>query len=158
MIQNLTENWLVDWKMTRNLVNFHANSWKSENLHLMGSSCQKHIKFCMKKYRRFISYDTRVWCKVWRTTGSWFQNNMTNLVNFNASSSKSENLHFDVLLLSIAYKIPAKICRRVISQDTEQWSKNSLFVWKMTWEIWHILSRAVKNLKIWTFMGYFYQK
>ena len=33
---------------------------------------------------------------------------MTNLVNFNASSGKSENLHFDVLLLSIAYKVPAK--------------------------------------------------
>ena len=49
-----------------------------------------------------------------------FKKNMTNLVNFNASSSKSENLHFDVLLLSIAYKIPAKIYRRVISQDTEQ--------------------------------------
>ena len=35
---------------------------------------------------------------------------MTNLVNFNASSGKSENLHFDVLLLSIAYtyKVSAK--------------------------------------------------
>ena len=32
-----------------------------------------------------------------------FKNDMTNLVNFNASSGKSENLHFDVLLLSIAY-------------------------------------------------------
>ena len=29
---------------------------------------------------------------------------MRNLVNFNASSGKSVNLHFDVLLLSIAYK------------------------------------------------------
>ena len=48
-----------------------------------------------------------------------FKNDMTNLVNFNASSSKSENLHFDVLLLSIAY-MPAKICRRAISQDIEQ--------------------------------------
>ena len=27
------------------------------------------------------------------------KNDMRNLVNFNASSSKSENLHFDVLLL-----------------------------------------------------------
>ena len=27
-----------------------------------------------------------------------FKNNMRNLVNFNASSNKSENLHFDVLL------------------------------------------------------------
>ena len=32
-----------------------------------------------------------------------FKNEMANLVNFNASSGKSENLHFDVLLLSITY-------------------------------------------------------
>ena len=37
-----------------------------------------------------------------------FKNDMRNLVNFNASSDKSENLHFDVLLLSTAYKISAK--------------------------------------------------
>ena len=36
------------------------------------------------------------------TLGS--KTDMRNLVNFNASSSKSENLDFDVLLLSIAYK------------------------------------------------------
>ena len=36
-----------------------------------------------------------------------FKNDMTNLVNFKASSGKSENLHFDVLLLSIAYKVSA---------------------------------------------------
>ena len=39
------------------------------------------------------------------TLGS--KNDMGNLVNFNASSGKSENLHFDVLLLSIAYKVSA---------------------------------------------------
>ena len=37
-----------------------------------------------------------------------FQNYMTNLVNFNASSGKSENLHFDVLLLSVAYQVSVK--------------------------------------------------
>ena len=36
------------------------------------------------------------------------KNDMRNLVNFNANSGKSENLHFDVLLLSIAYKVSAK--------------------------------------------------
>ena len=40
------------------------------------------------------------------TLGS--KNEMRNLMNFNVSSRKSENLHFDVLLLSIAYKILAK--------------------------------------------------
>ena len=33
---------------------------------------------------------------------------MTNLVNFNATSGKSENMHFDVQLLSIAYKVSTK--------------------------------------------------
>ena len=50
-----------------------------------------------------------------------FKNDMMNLVNFNASSGKSENLHFDILLLLIAYiKFQLKKCRRVISHDTEE--------------------------------------
>ena len=40
------------------------------------------------------------------TLGS--KNDMRNSVNFNASSGKSESLHFDVLLLSVAYKFSAK--------------------------------------------------
>ena len=36
------------------------------------------------------------------------KNGIRNLVNFNASSGKSENLHFDVLLLLIVYKVSAK--------------------------------------------------
>ena len=40
------------------------------------------------------------------TLGS--KNEMRNLMNFNVSSRKSENLYFDVLLLSIAYKVLAK--------------------------------------------------
>ena len=48
-----------------------------------------------------------------------FKNDMTNLVNFNVSSRKFENLHTDVLLLSIAYKVSAKKYRRVVSHNTE---------------------------------------
>ena len=40
------------------------------------------------------------------TLGS--KNDMKNLVNFNVSSSKSENLHFNVLLLSKVYYVRAK--------------------------------------------------
>ena len=36
------------------------------------------------------------------------KNNIKNLENFHASSGKSENLHFDVLILSLAYKVSAK--------------------------------------------------
>ena len=34
-----------------------------------------------------------------------FKNDMRNSVNFNASGGKCGNLQFDVLLLSIAYKV-----------------------------------------------------
>ena len=37
-----------------------------------------------------------------------FKTDMRNLVNFNVNSSKSENLNFYVLLLSITYKVSAK--------------------------------------------------
>ena len=37
------------------------------------------------------------------TLGS--KNDLRNLMNFNASSDKSGNLHFDVLRLSIAHKV-----------------------------------------------------
>ena len=40
------------------------------------------------------------------TLGS--KNDMKNLVKLNASGGKSENLHFDVLLLSIVCKVSAK--------------------------------------------------
>ena len=45
VMQNLSENWLMAWKMTRNLVNFYGSSWKSERLHLMGFFCPRLIKF-----------------------------------------------------------------------------------------------------------------
>ena len=44
------------------------------------------------------------------TLGS--KNDMRNLVNLNGSSGKSENFHFDVLLLSRAYKLSAKKVRK----------------------------------------------
>ena len=57
------------------------------------------------------------------------KNDIRNLVNFNACNGKPENLHFDVLLLSIAYKVSAKKKQRnVISHDTEKRSK----LWRKT--------------------------
>ena len=42
--------------------------------------------------------------------------NMRNLVNFHASSRKSENLHFDGLILSKAYKVlDEKVQKRYVS-------------------------------------------
>ena len=57
-----------------------------------------------------------------------FKNYMTSLVSFNVSRNSSENLHFDVLLLSTTLKFQPKMCWRVISHDTEEWSKR----WRKT--------------------------
>ena len=63
----------------------------------------------MKKYRRVISHDTQNEAKFEEKVTLGSKNNMKNLVTFNASSGKSENLYFDVALhLSIAHKISAK--------------------------------------------------
>ena len=94
----------------------------------------------------------------WRVMQSlkknWF---LVSKIAFNASIGNSENLHFDVLLLSIAYKFSGKKEQKsylLWHTVTQNW----YFVWKMTWEIWCILTWAVKNLKICTLKGYFCQK
>ena len=46
-----------------------------------------------------MSHNNEERFNVWIKTSSWFQKWMRNLVNFNAGSGKSENLHFDVVLL-----------------------------------------------------------
>ena len=56
------------------------------------------------------------------------KNDLRNLVNFNASTGKSENLHFDVIVFSIAYKFLLKKYRRIISHATEKLSK----LWRKT--------------------------
>ena len=82
----------------------------------------------MKRWRRVLSHNTEELCKVWKKTDSLFQKWHGNLVNLNASSRKSVNLHFDVLLLSIAYKVSDKKDRRIISHDT----KDRSTLWRKT--------------------------
>ena len=58
----------------------------------------------MKKYRRSMPDDTGEWCKFEKKNFFGSKYDTRNSVNSNASTAKSENLYFDVLLLSIAYK------------------------------------------------------
>ena len=55
-----------------------------------------------------MSHDTEEWWKFEEKLTLSSKNDIKNFVNFNASSGKCENLHFDVLLLSLAYKVSAK--------------------------------------------------
>ena len=62
----------------------------------------------MEKYRELSLMTLMSDAKFEEKLALGSKNDMTNLVNFNMSSGKSENLHFNVLLLLIAYKVSAK--------------------------------------------------
>ena len=83
------------------------------------------------------------------------KNDIRNLVNFHASSRKSENLHFDGLLLSKAYKdLDEKVQKSYVSwhwRVMQNLKKNWLLVWGIRW----IVMRAAASLKICTLIGYF---
>ena len=110
-----TEGWYIKKKQLtgglkndiRNLVNFHGNSRKSENLYLHELLLPIVYKVSAKKAQKcYLSWhcdpnfeEKLTFC---------LKNDMRNLVNFNADSGKSENLHSDGLLLSKVCNIWAK--------------------------------------------------
>ena len=83
------------------------------------------------------------------------KNDMMNLVNFNASSGKSENLHL-CYFCQYHIKFQLKKYRRIISHDTKKkiqtFKKNWLFVWKMTWGIWGTLFNPSSGKSRWNFL------
>ena len=93
---------------------------------------------------------------------SGFKNDMKILVNFNASSGKFESLYFDVILLSIAYKISAKkVQKSYLSwhrKVIQTLKKNSLSCLKNDMRNLINLSLSSEKSKIWILMGLFYQK
>ena len=63
---------------------------------LIGSFCPKHMKIEMKKYRRVSLMTLKSDAKFGEKLSLGSKNDMRNLVNFNASSDKSENFHFEI--------------------------------------------------------------
>ena len=70
-----------------------------------------------------------------------------------------KNLHFNWFLLCKVFNISSsKIQRRYLSwhwRVMQNFKKNWLVVWKMTWGIWQIFTRALESLKLGTLMGSF---
>ena len=66
-----------------------------------------------------------------------FKYDMRNWIYFNASSGKSENLHFDLLFLSKVFDVWAKesteeLCLITVNNDAK-FERNWLVLWKITW-------------------------
>ena len=96
-------------KEIRYLVKFHANSQKSENLHFVGIILSKaYIDLNEKAQKSYVSWHWRVIQSLKKSVKFGSKSDMRNFVNFNASRRECKNLHFDVLILSIPYKVSAK--------------------------------------------------
>ena len=164
VMQNLTEKLTSGLKNNiRNLVNFHASSRESGNLHFDGLLLSKWYKVSAKKVQTSYLLTLKCDAKFQEKLILGSKNDMRNLVNYNASSSKSENMHFDVvLLLSRTYKVSSKKaqknCLSWLWKNMQTLKRNCFFVWKMTWGISWTLTWAVESLKTCALMGYFFWK
>ena len=78
--------------------------------------------FQMKKYIRAMTLKNDAKYEEKLILGS--KNDMKNLVNFNGNSGKSENLPFDGLLLSIAYKLLVKKVQNRYLSWHKEWMKS----------------------------------
>ena len=115
------------------------------------SFCPKDRLFQLENFRGTICHDTKGGSKFKRKLTFGWKNDIRNLVNFHASSWKSENIHFDCIHLSKAYTyLDEKVQKSYVSwhwRVTQIFKKNWLLVPKMTWRIWWILMWAVASWK-----------
>ena len=130
--------------------------WTMKIYTLIGSVCPKHTIFRWKSTEGLCLMKMKSDAKFKGKLSFGSKNDMRNLVNFNVSSGKSGNLHFDVLLLPITYKFSAlKVQKNYFSRHwkkTQTLKKNWLFIWKLILGIWWTLPWAVESLKNCTFV------
>ena len=87
-----------------------------------------------------------------------YSKNDKNLVNFDLSTRNSQNFHSDWFRLCKVYNVWPKKSRGVSYLSwhwrvMENLKKNWLVVWKMTWGIWQIFTRALEKSQNWDFDG-----
>ena len=74
-MQNLKEDWLVLWKMTRNLASFHQSTFEKCKIgSLMESFYPTYEMHELEIYRGVMCHENEEWCKMWREIDLSFQN------------------------------------------------------------------------------------
>ena len=111
-VQRRSLDWITNWRSVQAL----KEKWSVVALMTWGIcwTLLEKLFFCkiynaeLKNFRWVLCHDTEGWCMFKEKLTGCLKNDIRNLVNFHGSSQKSKHLHFDGLLLSIAYKVPAK--------------------------------------------------
>ena len=142
VIQNSERNRLiVCFKIDmRNLTNFDLSTWKlQKNFPLIGSFSAKYVLFELKKYRGVFFHDTEERYKIWRQIGLLFW-------NWHEEFDKSSPDHSKVSKLGLWWDPFVQSWKFMSLKFTEE---SCVMTMKndMTWGIWWILTRALKNLK-----------
>ena len=115
------------------------------------------LKVCTilaKKYRGVISHDPEDWCKIWRKTDLLFQKWQEFGEIWPEHLQVSTTCTFTCSYCAKYLMFDLKKYRVVIFHDTEEWCKiekvmkNWLAVWKMTWGISQIFTRALERVKL----------
>ena len=90
------------------------------------------------------------------------RHDMSNLVNFHATTQKSENFFPIGSFIPNYTRFEIQKYRGVIFHDTEQlckiWIKPDFVVSKMAWRLGRTFIRALESLKTFTLMGSFFPK
>ena len=151
MMQNLRGNWLVLWKMTWGIWWTSPEHLQIFKFALWETFLSKAYTFWAKKLRGVMCDDTEGLCTiflkklmVWKMT----------LVIFHASNCKPEDVHFDGLVFSKAYKLLDERGQksyvswdwRVIQRKANSW-EICICVMQWTWSSqWKVLLKCSKNL------------
>ena len=159
--------WVLGWKITKFLMSklklqvlflFFTLQWCKDFWLLtfltFDCFCWKYIEIFAERYRLVMSHCSEDWCKIWRKTDLLFQV-MTKIWWILTWALKSlKNLHFHWFLLCKVFNVwPKKVQRSYLSwhwRVMQNLKKNWFVVWKMTWGIWKIFTRALESVKIGT--------
>ena len=137
-MKNLKKNWFVVSKMT---LNWWILTWALEILKTSASICsfcEKYLMFDLKKYRRVIFHDTEELCKIKKKNC---------LVVWTCLVLLSKN--WLVLLSRVENVWISNLQRSYVSwpwRMMQNLKRYGLSVSKLTWGVWRILTRPLKNL------------
>ena len=160
-----TEEWCKIWRKTDlwfgkwGIWQIFSRALESVRIGTLMTSLYPILKMHgLKLYRGVMCVDTEEWWKIWRGIDLSFQDWQI----LTQALENLKNFHFNGLLLSKIYiALAKKVQRSYLSwhwRVMQNLKKNWLVVWKMTWGIWQIFTRALESLKIGTLMGSFYPK
>ena len=142
-MQTLKKNWRLVPKMTWGIWCILMRAVASLKIcTLMRYFYQKYVLFEAKKYREVMCHKSEEWYKIWRGTELCFEKWHEEFSKFWPNTWKSQNLHFNGLLLTKVYNVWAKKLQR--SYASLQWGSMEtlkekwLVVWQMIWEVWWI--------------------